>query len=94
MQHPRIVLLNSEGPIFTAYRRQWGTHIRFRILDQWRIPVAVWSPAEAVEWVHGSSTLVDSHGREWIYAQQPGSMKPDLRELDAFLGIDTEGKTY
>ncbi len=94
MSAGRIVLLNSEGPILTAYRRQWGAHTRYRVCDQWRVAVAVWSPEEMAEWVHGRSTLVDSHGREWIYAEQPGSMKPDLRELDGFLGIDTRGKIY
>ena len=91
---PRMVLLNSEGAILTAYRQTWAGHTRYQIWDQWKVVVAVWTGSEVEEWLHGSSTLVDSRGREWIYTHHSGSMKPDLRALDEFIGRDTTGLTY
>jgi hypothetical protein len=38
--------------------------------------------------------VTDSKGREWKYSEHPGSMKPDLKRLDEFIGIDTNGKSY
>jgi hypothetical protein len=45
------------------------------------------------EFIHGDLEL---HGqlKSYKYSEFPGSMKPDLRSLDEFIGIDTTGKIY
>ena len=86
-----MVLLNSEGPILTALRAEANEYVVYDTDDS---IVAVLTLDEIQEFVHGTMILVDSFGKEWRYAEQPGSMKPDLRELDMFIGIDTTDKVY
>ena len=38
--------------------------------------------------------LIDSEGRDFKYSEYPGSMKPNLKKLDEFIGVNTNGKIY
>jgi hypothetical protein len=87
----QIELLNSEGPILIAQKRGDG---EFTIIDKHRKSIAVLSESEIYDFVHGNMVIGDSQGDTWRYAELPGSMKPDLKKLDEFIGIDTTGKSY
>ena len=85
-----IELLNSEGPILKAVKNTFT----YDIVDQWGVCVDIVSESQLQKFVHGDYSVTDSKGREWKYSEQPGSMKPDLKKLDEFIGIDTTGKIY
>jgi hypothetical protein len=85
-----IELLNSEGPILTATKTDHGYEIR----DQYKNDIAVLSESEIQRFVHGNLVMSNSKGELFNYSTYPGSMKPNLKELDEFIGIVTEGKTY
>ena len=84
-----IELLNSEGPILVAEKK--STYI---IKDQFKQKIAELNEKEMQDFVHGDMRLIDSEGRDFKYAEYPGSMKPNLKKLDEFIGINTEGKIY
>jgi hypothetical protein len=86
----KIELLNSEGAILTAVKNTFT----YDIVDQWGVCIDIVSESQLQNFVHGDYTVTDSKGREWKYSEQPGSMKPDLKKLDEFIGIDTTGKSY
>lgn len=86
----KIELLNSEGAILTAVKNTFT----YDIVDQWGVCIDIVSESQLQNFVHGDYMVTDSKGREWKYSEQPGSMKPDLKELDEFIGIDTTGKSY
>lgn len=86
----KIELLNSEGAILTAVKNTFT----YDIVDQWGVCIDIVSESQLQNFVHGDYMVTDSKGREWKYSEQPGSMKPDLRKLDEFIGIDTTGKSY
>lgn len=82
-------LLNSEGPVLVAEK-----NVVYMITDQFKETIAQLSESEMQEFIHGDIRLIDSEGRDFKYSEYPGSMKPDLKQLDEFIGIDTNGKTY
>ena len=45
-------------------------------------------------YTRGNLDLIDSDGRNLNYMKYPGSMKPDLKKLDEFIGVDTTGLSY
>lgn len=83
-------LLNSEGPILVAKKE--GTV--YTIYDTSGEDIAILNKAGIQQFVHGDMVLVDTKNNSYKYAEFPGSMKPDLKQLDEFIGIDTTGKTY
>ena len=85
-----IELLNSEGPILTA-KKEGSEYI---IYDTSGEDIAILSESGIQEFVHGEMILIDTKNKSYKYAEFPGSMKPDLKKLDEFIGIDTTGKTY
>lgn len=87
---PSVVLLNSEGDILKAFRTEQG----FVILDEYRETIATLNKDEIYEFTRGGLDLKDSKGRVYNYMKFPGSMKPDLKMLDEFIGVDTTGLTY
>ena len=86
----KIELLNSEGCILKA---ELSNGI-YKITDQWKKDIAFLEISEMQEFVHGDLEITDSKNRRFKYSTYPGSMKPDLKELDEFIGIDTKNKTY
>jgi len=97
-----IDLLNSEGSILTATRIPVTEHTgnsmktidMFRIRDQSGKSVAIMTKKEIFDFTRGNTEIIDSKDRVWNYGSKPGSMKPDLKTLDEFIGVDTTGKTY
>jgi len=97
-----IDLLNSEGPILTATKLSVTEHtgnsmrttIMFRIRDQFGKSIAIMTKKEILNFIRGNTEIIDSKDRIWNYGSKPGSMKPDLKTLDEFIGVDTTGKTY
>jgi len=97
-----IDLLNSEGPLLIAtkiYRTEHNGHgfisqYVYKINDRYNKILAFFTADEIYEFTRGKRMLTDSKGKILDYGKEPGSMKPDLKELDEFIGIDTAGKTY
>ncbi len=87
---PSVVLLNSEGDILKAFRTEQG----FVILDEHRETIATLTKKEIYNFTRGVLELTDSKGKIFNYMEFSGSMKPDLRMLDEFIGVDTSGLTY
>ena len=82
-------LLNSEGPILVTEKI-----VTYRIVDQFKEVIAHLSESEMQDFIHGDMMLIDSEGRDFKYSEYPGSMKPNLKKLDEFIGINTNGKIY
>lgn len=86
-----IELLNSEGPVLMAQKDDKGL---FTIIDENKNPIFVLNENEMQDFIHENLTIWYSKKKNWKYSEYPGSMKPNLKILDEFIGIDTEGKTY
>lgn len=86
-----IELLNSEGPILKAIK---FSPSRYDVIDQYNCLVDVLTAEEMQEFVHGDRVIIDSQNKTFKYVEFPGSMKPDLKQLDEFIGIDTTGMAY
>jgi len=86
----KIELLNSEGPILTVVKKDKY----FEIIDQYQKSIAIYTEKQIIGFVHGDLIIIDSRNRSFVYSRFPGSMKPDLKRLDEFIGIDTRGKKY
>jgi len=82
-------LLNSEGPILVTEKI-----VTYRIVDQFKEVIAHLSESEMQDFIHGDMRLIDSEGRDFKYSEYPGSMKPNLKKLDEFIGVNTNGKIY
>jgi hypothetical protein len=89
MKKKRMELLNSEGAILVAEKK-----VLYTIRDQFKQVIAELNEKDMQDFIHGDMRLIDSEGRDFKYAEYPGSMKPDLKQLDEFIGIETKGKTY
>jgi hypothetical protein len=85
-----IELLNSEGPILVAKKEE--SH--YVIYDTSGEDIAILAEKDMQDFVHGDMILVDTKNNRYRYSEFPGSMKPDLKKLDEFIGIDTTDKTY
>lgn len=83
-------LLNSEGCILKAFKTQEG----FMLLDEFSELIAILTDKQMFNYTRGELKIVDSTDRDLTYSIYPGSMKPDLRELDLFIGIDPSKHTY
>ena len=85
----KLELLNSEGPILVAELKGEEYHIS----NTRKELIVVLTRQQMQEFVHGDFVIKDKQD-VFKYRTYPGSMKPDLRQLDKFIGIDTEGKIY
>lgn len=85
-----IELLNSEGCLLKAFKTQDG----YIMLDEHRELIGILSDKQMFNYTRGELDIVDSEGRDLNYMKYPGSMKPNLKELDEFIGIDTNGFSY
>jgi len=97
-----IELLNSEGMILMAIKTTMTEHTGngiksqpgFKIKDRLNKTVGLLTEKQIFDFTRGKITIADSTGKVWDYSKEPGSMKPDLKTLDEFIGVDTTGKTY
>ncbi len=87
---PKIVLLNSEGNILTAYKQK----DKYLIMDQYYEIFKSLDSDEIFKFTRGDIDLVNSRDEVFNYMRFPGSMKPDLKKLDEFIGVDTTGFSY
>lgn len=86
----KMVLLNSEGNILTAYKKDGD----FLIMDEYYEFADTLSSDDIFKFTRGGRTITNTKGEEFNYTIFPDSMKPDLKELDEFIGVDTSGLTY
>jgi len=89
-QFKSIELLNSEGCILKAFKTQDG----FMLLDEHRELIGLLNDKQMFQYTRGELKIIDSTDRDLTYSNYPGSMKPDLRELDEFIGVDTTKFSY
>jgi hypothetical protein len=85
-----IELLNSEGCLLKAFKTQDG----YIMLDEHRELIGILSDKQMFNYTRGELDIVDSEGRDLNYMKFPGTMKPNLKELDEFIGVDTNGFSY
>ncbi len=102
MKKGDFCLLNSEGCLLYSSRHNEYVRVNseeeicnhiFVIYDLEDGIVDILDSNKMREFIHGD---LEIHGvlRSYKYSEFPGSMKPDLKKLDAYIGIDTEGKIY
>ena len=87
---PSVVLLNSEGDILKAFKTEQG----FMIMDEYKEIIATLNQVELFDFTRGNLTLTNSKGEFFDYTTFSGGMKPNLKMLDEFIGIDNSGFTY
>jgi len=83
----KLVLLNSEGNILTAVKENG----EFKLIDEFKQHIATLNDKEMFKFTRGQITIYNSQEEEMNYAKYSGGMKPNLTELDEFIGIDTIG---
>jgi len=86
----RLVLLNSEGNILTAVKENG----EFRLIDEFKQHIATLNDKEMFKFTRGQITIYNSQDEELNYMKFSGGMKPNLKELDEFIGVDTTGLSY
>ena len=87
---PSVVLLNSEGDILKAFKTEQG----FMIMDEYKEIIATLNQDELFDFTRGKLKLTNSKGEFFDYTTFSGGMKPNLKMLDEFIGIDNSGFTY
>ena len=85
-KYPRIGLLNFEGDVLVAYR---SVNL-YVILDQWKEIVAIMLDTEFDNFLEGKTTITDSHGKTWNYANEHENAKPRPEKLKEFMYIKPE----
>lgn len=102
MKKGDFCLLNSEGCLLSCARHNEYIKVNseeekcnhvFVIYDVEDGIVDILDSDKMKDFIHGD---LEIHGvlRSYRYSEFPGSMKPDLKALDQFIGIDTTGKIY
>jgi|LakMenEpi03Aug12_release.lakeMendotaPanAssembly.Ray.scaffolds.fasta_scaffold1805181_1 hypothetical protein len=79
--YPTFELLNSEGPILVIKR----TPEHFLLFDEWKFMIGKMSAKTLMSFLHGNSTVTDTHDRVWNYAEQHSGMKGDHVKLMEFI---------
>ena len=87
---PSVVLLNSEGDILKAFKKEE----MFIIIDEHKEIIDTLTKEQLFDFTRGGITLTNSKGVVFNYTEQPGTMKPNLKMLDEFIGVDTSGFIY
>jgi hypothetical protein len=87
---PSVVLLNSEGDILKAFKTDKG----FMVMDEYKEIIATLTKDELFDFTRGKLELINSKNEEFNYSLFSGTMKPNLKMLDEFIGIDTNGFSY
>lgn len=86
----KMELLNSEGPLLWVLKHSDEEYV---VYDKEDGIVDILTQNEIQSFVHGNLVLNGEFG-PYKYSEYPGDMKPDLKKLDEFIGIDTTSKTY
>jgi hypothetical protein len=81
-----IELVNSEGPILIAYKKEG----RFIIVDEDRENVDVLSEENMFDWIEGKLPIKDTRERTWSYPSISEGMKVERDELIDFIGSKYE----
>jgi len=85
-----MIILNSEGAILTLVKEDNN----FKLIDQYKETVANFNSQEIFDYIRGEFDITDSKGRALQYTSYSGDMKPDLKKLDEFIGVDTSKYSY
>jgi hypothetical protein len=77
----KLELLNSEGAILTAFKRDF----RYEIVDQYGKTVANLNRFQLLQFLEGEDVIKDSIGRGWIYTSADEGMKPSKAKIESFI---------
>ena len=86
---PKMVLLNSEGNILTAYKK----NDKFLIMDEYYEIFNSLDSDDLYKFTRGGLDLTNSKDEVFNYPSFSSDMKPNLKQLDEFIGFDETGFT-
>jgi len=80
-KHPKLVLLNSEGDILTAYK----VGDEFYMIDEYKKTIGVLSGEELKKFIIGVSTLTSTKDEVMVYPSYSQGMRPNLDVIYKFI---------
>jgi len=80
-KHPKLVLLNSEGDILTAYK----VSDEFYMIDEYKKTIGVLSGEELRKFIIGISTLTSTEDEVMVYPSYSQGMRPNLDVIYKFI---------
>ena len=80
-KHPKLVLLNSEGDILTAYK----VDDKFYMVDEYKKTIGVLCETEIVDFINGYSKLTNSEGEVFDYPTYSEGMCPSIEAIEKFI---------
>lgn len=80
-KHPKLVLLNSEGDILTAYK----VDDKFYMVDEYKKTIGVLSEEELKKFIMGISTLTSTKDEVMVYPSYSQGMRPNLEVIYKFI---------
>ena len=80
-KHPKLVLLNSEGDILTAYK----VDDKFYMVDEYKKTIGVLSEEELKKFIMGITTLTSTKNEVMVYPSYSQGMKPNLDVVYKFI---------
>lgn len=80
-KHPKLVLLNSEGDILTAYK----VDDKFYMVDEYKKTIGVLSEEELKKFIMGITTLTSTKDEVMVYPSYSQGMKPNLEVVYKFI---------
>ena len=87
--YPYLELLNYEGPVLAAYRKD----STFVIVDQWKNVVEILNLDQMLKFIDGTLEIIDSKNKHWNFKQESIEAQPKPEVLTAFCGLDRDA-TY
>lgn len=84
MKIKKLVLLNSEGAVLTAYKSLRNPGV-FTIQDQHKKIVDIIDRMDFHQFINGNYTITDSNAKTWNYPIQDNGMKADPTQLLNFI---------
>jgi hypothetical protein len=80
-KHPKLVLLNSEGDILTAYK----VDDKFYMVDEYKKTIGVLSEEELKKFIMGITTLTSTESEVMVYPSYSQGMRPNLEVIYKFI---------
>jgi hypothetical protein len=82
-KYPSLGLLNFEGNVLIAYRK----NDLYVILDQYKEVVFIASNSEFQDFIEGHLSIVDSKGKDWNFVNEHENAKPTMEKIKEFQGL-------
>jgi hypothetical protein len=89
-KYPSLTLLNSEGDILKIFKTELG----FIMVDEFKNVINILDFKGIFDFTRGKFNLINSEGEVIDYLKFSSDMKPNLKILDEFIGVNNEGYSY